>query len=122
MNLPSQSVEAGSSLSTKQRVAAGIPPPFIGLKPLPPAPKKSLPPLSFKKNKSLVGPSSQMKDAIVSSTSIATPTSPVVQPTDVDAVVVMSPQPMDVDQPVDLFDSILDDAELPDGRYVVQGK
>lgn len=123
MNLPSKSVEAGSSLSTKQRVAAGIPLPPTGPKPLPPPPKKSLPSLSFKKNKSLVPPSNQMKDTIMSSTSVATPTSPV-QSTDVtnDADLVMSPQPMDIDQPVDIFGSILDDAGPSGGRYVVQGK
>lgn len=124
LNLTSKSVEAGSSLSTKQRVAAGIPPPPTGPKPLPPAPKKSLPLLSFKKNKSLVPPSSQTQDAITSNTSVASPTSPVVQPTDVtnDADMVASPQPMDVDQPVDLFDSMLDDSGPLGGRYVVQWK
>ncbi|KAG8220012.1 hypothetical protein J3R82DRAFT_1023 [Butyriboletus roseoflavus] len=110
MNLPSKSVEAGSSLSTKQRVAAGIPPPPTGPKPLPPPPKKSLPSLSFKKNKSLLPPDSQTKDTIMSNTSVASPTSPVIQHTDVDAVMVASPQAMDVDEPVDPFGSILDDS------------
>lgn len=124
MNLPSQSVEAGSSLSTKQRVAAGIPPPPTGPKPLPLGPKKSLPSLSFKKNKPPVLPSSQMKDTIMPSTSVATPTSPLTQPTDIvdDADVVASPQPMDIDQPIDLFGSVSDNAGSLGRRYVVQRK
>ena len=120
MSLPSKSVEAGSSLSTKQRIAAGIPPPPTGPKPLLLAPKKSLPPLSFKKIRQGVPPSSQMKDTIMPSTSVATPSSPVVQPTDVtDDAVIASPQPMDIDQPADLWASISDDDGPRGGRYVV---
>lgn len=124
MSIPSKSVGAGSSLSTKQRVAAGILPPPTGPKPLLLAPKKSLPALSFKKTKPVVPPSVQMKDTTTSSTSVATPTSPVVQSTDVtnDADVIASPQPMDIDQPVDFWGSISDDAGLPGGRYVIQEK
>jgi len=123
LSLPSESVGAGSSLSTKQRVAAGIPPP-TGPKPLPPAPKKSLPSLSFKKIKPVALPSSQVKDTITSSTSVATPTSPVIQTTDVinDVDVVASPQPMDIDQLVDLWGPISDDPGPLGERYVVQGK
>ncbi|KAF8559316.1 hypothetical protein OG21DRAFT_1493233 [Imleria badia] len=117
INLPSESAEAGSSLSTKQRVAAGILPPPTGPKPLPVIPKKALPSLSFKKNKPVIPPGSQTKDTTTSSTSIATPTSPVVQTTQTtdvtvtkDIVVVASPEPMDIDQSVDLWGSISDDA------------
>ncbi|KAF8140031.1 hypothetical protein EV363DRAFT_1311469 [Boletus edulis] len=78
MKLPSESVEAGSSLSTKQRVAAGILPP-PGPKPLLHVPKKPLPALSFKKNKPPNPPS------------IQTPT------VTNDAEIVASPQPMDND-------------------------
>ena len=54
------------------------------------------------------------------STSVATPTSPVVQPTDVtDDAVIASPQPMDIDQPADLWASISDDDGPRGGRYVV---
>jgi hypothetical protein len=124
MDLPSKSVDAGSSLSTKQRVAAGILPPPTGPKPLLLAPKKSLPALSFKKNRPVVPPSSQRKDTITSTTSVATPTSPVVQTTDATngTDVVASPQPMDIDQPVDFWDSISDDAGALGERYVVEGK
>ena len=124
MDLPSRSVEAGSSLSTKQRVAARIPPPPTGPKPLPVIPKKALPSLSFKKNKLVIPLASQTKDAISPSTPVATPTSPMVQTTqttdvakDVDAVA--SPHPMDIDHPVDLWGSISDDAGPVGGRYVV---
>ncbi|KAG6381397.1 hypothetical protein JVT61DRAFT_5811 [Boletus reticuloceps] len=115
MKLPSKSVEAGSSLSTKQRVAAGILPP-PGPKPLLHVPKKPLPALSFKKNKPLNPPSIQTKDT-ASSISVATPTSPVVQTPTVtnDAEIVASPQPMDTDHLVDPWGSISDDAGLPSG-------
>ncbi|KAN0100824.1 hypothetical protein V8E55_000808 [Tylopilus felleus] len=117
LGLPSKSVEAGSSLSTKQRIAAGIPPPPTGPKPLPPAPKKALPALSFKKIKPAIPSASQTtKETMIPSTSVATPTSPTVRTTDITndvAVVtsplVASPQPMDVDQPIDLWGSISDD-------------
>ncbi|KAF8446174.1 hypothetical protein L210DRAFT_3474689 [Boletus edulis BED1] len=118
MKLPSESVEAGSSLSTKQRVAAGILPP-PGPKPLLHVPKKPLPALSFKKNKPPNPPSVQTKDTTASSTSVATPASPVVQTPTVtnDAEIVASPQPMDVDQPVDPWGSISDDAGPPGESY-----
>lgn len=119
MNLPSQSVEAGSSLSTKQRVAAGIPPPPTGPKPLPTAPKKSLPALSFKKIKQVVPPSIQ--DTTMPSTSAAAPASPVVLTMDTveDGNMVASPQPMDVDQHIGGWSPISDGAGPPIGRYVV---
>ena len=119
IDIPPKSVEAGSLLSTKQRVAAGIPPPPTGPKPLPAAPKTSLSSLSFKKIRPPILPGIQTKDTAVPSASVVTPTSPVAQPTNIihDADVVVSPQPMDVDQPFDFFDSVLDDAGPAIKRY-----
>ena len=121
MDLPSKSVEAGSSLSTKQRIAAGILPPPTGPKPLPPGPKKSLSSLSFKKNKPPIPSSSQIKDATAPSPSVPAPVSPVAQSTNIinDVEVMASPQPMDIDEPADLFGSMLDDPAPLDRRYVV---
>lgn len=66
---------------------------------------------------------------MIPSTSVATPTSPTVRTTDITndvAVVtsplVASPQPMDVDQPIDLWGSISDDGGPIGGRYVIQVK
>ncbi|KAF9243890.1 hypothetical protein BU15DRAFT_59727 [Melanogaster broomeanus] len=105
MNIPS--VEAGSSLSTKHRIAAGIPLPPSGAKPLQALPpKKSLSSLSFKKNKPPISISIQAKDSTrMSSTSVASPGTPITQLANVTDMVdmVMSPEPMEIDQPADLF-------------------
>lgn len=124
MNLPSESVEAGSSLSTKQRVAAGVPPPPSRPKPLLLGAKKSLPLLSFKKNKPPVLPSQMKETTITPNVSVATPTSPAALPKDIidDADIVASPQPMDIDQSVDLWRSTLDDAGSLGRRYVIRRK
>ncbi|KAG9314571.1 hypothetical protein JVU11DRAFT_5373 [Chiua virens] len=114
MDLPSKSFEAGSSLSTKQRIAAGIPPP-PGPKPLPTQPKKSsLSLLSFRKNKPPPLPSNPAKDATATTATVATPTSPVARVADTsnEVEMVASPQPMDIDQPIDFFGSISDDGPI----------
>jgi hypothetical protein len=120
MNLPAQSVEGGSLLTTKQRIAAGMPPPLTGPKPLQTMPpKKSLSSLSFKKSKPPISVAIQAKDSTRTSSALVTsPGSPIAQPVNVTdkADLHASPEPMDEDQPTDLFGSFPEVSVPPSRR------
>ncbi|KIJ05620.1 hypothetical protein PAXINDRAFT_103699, partial [Paxillus involutus ATCC 200175] len=121
MNLPAQSVEGGSLLTTKQRIAAGMPPPLTGPKPLQTMPpKKSLSSLSFKKSKPPISVAIQAKDSTRTSSALVTsPGSPIAQPVNVTdkADLHASPEPMDEDQPTDLFGSF-PEVSVPPSRRI----
>ncbi|KAH7883813.1 hypothetical protein F5I97DRAFT_1593133 [Phlebopus sp. FC_14] len=75
MDLPAHTVEAGSSLTTKQRIAAGLPAVPSVTKSIF-HPTKPLASLSFKKNKPPVPIAIQAKDSRWSSVVVASPSSP----------------------------------------------